>query len=439
MPPHSQKHCDQEMQLTLDEARGVMLAAQGLFDPPPDEPDLAEIQRSIERLGVVQIDTISVVERSQYLVLWSRLGVYDAALLDTLLAKRHAIFEYWSHAASLIPMRDYSYYRAEMVRSYEYHLWSGIHQWMRENPDIIAETLERVRREGPIGSADFESPGVSRPSVPWEWYGPKESRRALHVLWTTGDLMISGRRKGQKLYDVRERVLAEASQIFDGIVPSDEALPAIEEQARHFVAATIHALGILTPSWLWDYFRMRPQLQAAATGTKKLPARSAARVVLDSLAEQGVVLPVQVESLREPAYLATERLPDLQRLRSGQLPLRTTLLSPFDSLIWHRARAQALFSYEVCFEAYVAPEKRRYGYYCLAILHRGRIVGRLDVKAVRKQSMLHVRALFLEPDVVMDAHLAEGVSQALRDLARFLKLAAVSLEFTEPRLSLQFG
>ncbi len=422
-----------EVLLSVEEARGVMLSAQGLFDPPPASLDQAAVQNMIDQLGVVQIDTISVIERSQYLVLWSRLGAYDAELLDDLLANRRAVFEYWSHAASIVPMCDYPYYRANMVHAYEYHLWTGIHDWMRHNPEAIEKTLDRIRTQGAMASADFEGPAVARKSEPWEWYGPKESRRALHILWTTGDLMISGRRGGQKLYDLRERVLTEARDAFNGVLPSDEALPSLEEQARHFVNRTVHALGILTPSWLWDYFRMRPQLQIAAAGGGKMAARSAARAVLDGLASQGLVLPVRVEGVPEPAYLALERLPDVERQRAGQTPQRTTLLSPFDNLIWHRARAETLFGYEVCFEAYVAPEKRRYGYYCLAILHHGSIVGRVDAKALRRQSVLLVRSLHLEPDVHPHSSLVDGMAQALCDLARFLKLATVQIDFVEPR------
>jgi uncharacterized protein len=421
------------MRLSLEEARGVMLAAQGLFDPPSARPNLEAVQAVIDRLGAVQIDTISVVERSQYLVLWSRLGAYDTALLDSLLASNRTIFEYWSHAASIVPMQDYPYYRADMVRAYEHHLWTSILDWMRSNPDSVQQTLERIRSAGPMASADFERPEGVKRSEPWEWYGPKESRRALHTLWTTGDLMISSRRGGQKVYDLRERVLAEAGNSFGGTLPADDALPTLEEQARHFVERTLHALGILTPSWLWDYFRMRPQLQAALLGGRQTAARTAARIVLDGLVMQGLALPVTIEGVSEPAYLATERAPDLERCRSGDVSRVTTLLSPFDNLIWHRSRTQTLFGYEVCFEAYVAPPKRRYGYYCLAILHGGRLVGRLDAKAQRSQHILVARAVHLEPGITPDKSLVDGIARALYDLARFLKLENVLIDCLEPR------
>jgi hypothetical protein len=154
--------------------------------------------------------------------------------------------------------------------------------------------------------------------------------------------------------------------------------------------------------------------------------------VLDDLARAGVVAPATVEGLRGPAFVDPARGADLTRLRAGLAPARTTLLSPFDSLIWDRARARALFGYEVCFEAYVVPAKRRWGYYCLAILHRGRLVGRLDPKFERGARRLLVRAAFLEPGVVLDAVLLDGLAGALRDLARFLGAETVAVERSDP-------
>jgi uncharacterized protein YcaQ len=421
------------MRLSLEEARGVMLSAQGLFDPSPARPDLAAVQAMIDRLGAVQIDTISVIERSQYLVLWSRLGAYDTSLVDTLLATKRTIFEYWSHAASIIPMSDYPYYRADMVRAYEHHLWTDILDWMRRHPESVQQTLDRIRITGPMASADFERPEGTTRSSPWEWYGPKESRRALHTLWTTGDLMISSRRGGQKVYDLRERVLAGTGESFGGTVPRDDELPTIEEQARHFVERTVHALGVLTPSWLWDYFRMRPQLQAASLGGHRAAARTAARLALERLVTQGLVLPVEIEGVPEPAYMAVERMSDLERFRTGEVSRTTTLLSPFDNLIWHRLRTKTLFDYEVSFEAYVPPPKRRYGYYCLAILHRGRLVGRVDAKALRRLHVLVALSMHLEPNVTPERSLVDGVAGALYDLARFLKLDTVRIDCLEPR------
>ena len=435
MPRASARHAVAPLSLTLDEARGVALAAQGLDAPAADlahpgpATSAAELLAMIERLGVVQVDTISVVARAQYLALWSRLGAYPARLLDEALYPRRETFEYWSHAASIAPMRDYPYYRARMAHAANHQSWADYALWRREHPEVIQRTLDTIRARGPLASADFENTSARRRVQPWEWYGPKETRVALEVLWTMGDLMIHSRRAGQKRYDLRERVLADAP---GEAAPADSALPTPQQWLDHFIRRTSSALGILTPGWLWDYFRLGPRetlAHPAAAGAAQL---ARAQSLLAAQARAGLLIPAQVEGLAGPVYLAPERLADLERLRAGARPTRTTLLSPFDSLIWHRPRASALFGYEVCFEAYVAPEKRRYGYYSLAILHRGRLVGRLDPKHQRREQRLIVRALHLEPGVAPDAELLDGLAGALRELAAFLGATSIAIERAEP-------
>jgi uncharacterized protein YcaQ len=417
------------LRLSVQEARALMLAAQGLLDAPPRRPGLEDIRATIDRLGVVQVDTISVIERSQYLVLWSRLGAYDPALLDALLYPRRRVFEYWSHAASIVPMEDYPYYRRDMLWAWQDHMWVSQQRWRDGSDGVLRQTLETIRERGPMASADFERDPQAERTGPWDWYGPKESRRALDVLWTTGELMVHSRRAGQKVYDLRERVLAEA---FGEQMPGDDALPEPRELLRHFVDRTIRALGVVTPSWLWDYFRLSYYYEHAFLEGTKGTRRTAARAMLDGLVREGAVVPAAIDGLDEPAYVATERLADLERLRQGERPTRTTLLSPFDSLIWDRKRARALFGYEVSFEAYVVPEKRRFGYYCLAILHRGALVGRCDLKIERATKRLVAKAVYLEPGVKVRASLVGGLAGALRELGRFLRAETIVVERGEP-------
>src|SRR5258706_4720181 len=418
------------LRLSIEEARIVALAAQGLLHPPAGDVTLDDLHAMIERLGVLQVDTISVVERTQYLVLWSRLGAYDPVLLDALLHPHRRVFEYWSHAASIVPMSDYSYYRHEMLRRGEDRMWLGLKQWMRERPEVVRETLEAIRTRGPLASAEFERDPAGVRTNPWDWYGPKESRRALDVLWTLGDLMVHSRRAGQKVYDLRERVLAEA--FADGI-PMDDALPTGEETQRHFVRRTVRALGIITPGWLWDYFRLGWPYGAAGHNGARTTKRSGAVAALHQLAREGLVVPATVEGLREPAFVDVERLADLEWGRAGGKSTYTTPLTPFDSLIWDRKRAQELFDYTVAFEAYIVPEKRRYGYYSLAILHQGRLAGRLDPKMGPQTRQLLVRAVFLEPGVAPDDALLDGVAGSLRELARFLGARTITVERSEPK------
>src|SRR5262249_54841817 len=160
--------------------------------------------------------------------------------------------------------------------------------------DVVQRTLEAIRERGPLGSADFERPANTKRTKPWDWYGPKESRVALDLLWMTGEIMVQSRRAGQKVYDLRERVLAAT---FGEAIPADDDVPAPEEGLRHFVRRTASALGIVTPAWLWDYFRLRSyKLLPSSNGDGRAAAtRAAAKQALDTLAREGEVIPVTVE------------------------------------------------------------------------------------------------------------------------------------------------
>ena len=404
-----------QLYLSIGEARALALAGQGLLRPF-STPDEWIVLAMIERLGVLQIDTINVVERSQYLVLWSRLGAYDPTLLDTLLYPKRAVFECMAPVALIAPMSRYGLYRAAMLRHAEpERMWSGQRIWLEENPTALRETLEIVRERGPLASSDFERPAGATRTGPWDWHGPKPSRRALETLWHMGELMVHSRRGGQKVYDLRERVLAEA---FDTI-PSDNDLPSEEARLRYFARHALDALGVAVPSWLWGYHAVYP------SSAPRLSRRVTALRMLEAVVDEGAAVRVVIEGIDEPAFLARSLLPELARLRAGDDARRTTLLSPFDSLIWDRARTRTLFGYDVCFEAYVPAARRRYGYYCLALLHHGKLVGRIDPKMDRASRRLLVRALYLESDTVVDDALLDGLAAALRDLARFLGAESV--------------
>jgi uncharacterized protein YcaQ len=414
---------DEPLRLTIDEARGLVLAAQGLLRPPTAPPDTQALEEMVDRLGVVQIDTISVVERAQYLTLWSRLGAYDPARFDALLHPRRAVLECLCHAASIVPMREYPYHRVRMRRAASAIgsgdvLWGGDLAWMQANPDALRETVDALRVRGPLASSDFERPGGATRGGAWDWHGPKPSRRALEILWAIGDVMVHSRRGGQKVYDLRERVLAQA---FGAAAPRDEDLPSASERRTYFVRRTVEALGLTAPSWLWDYYRLAPPDGGART------RRAAAQMALGELRDQGVVVEAAIEGLDEPVYLATALLPQLARLRDGEAPTHTTLLSPFDNLIWDRQRTRALFGYDVCLEIYVPPPKRRYGYYCLAILHRGRLVGRIDPKMDRARKRLLLQALHLEPSAAISDALLDDLVVSVRDLARFLGAETIAV------------
>ena len=376
--------------LTPQQARNLHLAAQGLLRPVRARATRRRLLLSIATMQLLQIDTIHVVARSPYLVLWSRLGDYEPRWLDELLAEA-AIFEYWSHAACFLPVEDYPLYRRQMLDSYA----SGFMppraaQWIASHRDVADRVLDRIRDEGPVFSADFERTDGKKGGW-WEW---KPEKVALECLHTTGELMIAARRNFHRIYDLRERVLPEWN---------DAAAPPLDEVERALALKAVRALGVATARWVPDYFRT-PKKGSAA--------------LLARLADEGALVRVALEGASEPAYVHLDNRRLLAAATAGRLePSLTTLLSPFDPLVWHRERASAMFGFDYRIECYTPAPKRRYGYFTLPILHRGRLVGRLDPKAHRAEGLFEVRALHLEPGVRPDAELAADLAGALRRVA----------------------
>ncbi len=394
--------------LTRDEARLLAVAAQGLDRRPRGRATRARLLATIRHLGCVQLDTISVVSRSHETVLWSRLGPYDPADLAALHYPDGHLIEYWAHAAALVPVELFPCFRRMMA------FYADRDGWAVANRDVLDRVLARVRDGGPVASRDFERPdGVA--AGPWDWYGAKPDRRALDALWTAGELMVLKRDGFQRTYELTERVLPGA---LDGDPPP------LAEQHRTFTRRALAALGVATPRWAADYFR---------TGSRPHLPPAAAAATLAALADAGEAVPATVDGLAEPAWVAPGMLGRLADLRAGRgRPTLTTLLSPFDNLIWTRARTEALFGFEYRLESYTPAPKRRYGYYTLPILHRGRLVGRLDPSYDRKSRFLTVRALHLEPGVRPTAALAAAVAWALSDLATFLGAAEVGVLLSDP-------
>ncbi|MDQ4127846.1 MAG: winged helix DNA-binding domain-containing protein [Actinomycetota bacterium] len=379
------------MKFALEDARALLFAAQGL-NPRLDRPTVKEdVLGAVRRMGVLQIDSISVVARSPYLVLWSRLGPYEPRWLDQLL-EEGMLFEYWSHAACFLPIEDYGLYRRLMLEGYE-----KVRAWMEAHPEEIEHVMARVREKGPVRSAEFERT-EGRGGGWWDW---KPEKRALEYVFTAGELMISRRDPNfHRVYDLRERVLKRALPDWE-----DALTPTQEEVRRAFALKAVRALGVALARWVPDYFRT--------------PKRGVAGL-LDKLADEGSLLRGQIEGWDEPAYVHSENAGLAEAVLAGELrPSLTTLLSPFDPVVWDRARALELFGFEYKIEVYTPAARRRYGYYSLPILHRGALVGRLDAKAHRQQRMFEVKAVHLEPDVPVDADLLSGLSGALRECAEW--------------------
>ena len=385
---------------TISQVRLVQLAAQGLLLPPAQPAAKTDVLAAIRRMGVLQIDTISVVARSPYLVLFSRLGAYDPAWLEELLAEK-VIFENWAHAACFIPIEDFPLIRRTML---EEHHSSYFGNWAEKNRPTLDHVLNSVRQNGPMRSADFAS--EKSPGGWWNW---KSEKIALEYWLMRGDLMVARRDKFQRVYELRERILPDWD---------DTRAPLTPEVQRAFVLKSVRAMGIARRQWVWDYYRLK----------KKLAAQ-----IVDELVAEGSLRQVAVEGWQEPALFAPEDEPLLHQAAAGELAAsHTTLLSPFDPLTWDRERARQLFGFDFTIQAYTPAAKRQYGYFPLPILHNGALVGRMDAKAHRKEGIFEVKGLFLEETATPSAELANALAAAIRNCALWHKTPHVLLRQCAP-------
>jgi uncharacterized protein len=377
--------------ISLQQARNLSLAAQGLLLKPGKKTTKSDVFKAIRRMQLLQIDTINIIARSPYLVLWSRLGDYQPAWLDELL-EEGKLFEHWAHAYCFIPIEDYPLHRRRLVDASHEKKWPlgwAVHL-LEESPPQVERVRRHLRENGAVRSAEFEN----SERVPGGWWNWKAEKDVLEAMLLTGEVMVTRRHNFQRVYDLRERVLPGWS---------DEDLPSQEECQHEFDLRSIKALGIALPSWVPDYFR-QPK-----NGTE---AR------LEALASKELIHPVEVEGLKERGYVHKGNLPLLRKAASDGLePSQTTLLSPFDPLVWDRKRLSQLFNFDYQIECYTPAANRKFGYFTLPILHQGRICGRLDPKAHRDKGVFQVRSIHLEQGVKLDESLIIGLADALRRLA----------------------
>ncbi|WP_296949937.1 winged helix-turn-helix domain-containing protein [uncultured Massilia sp.] len=387
--------------LTIGAARALHLAAQGMLRPQRTRARKDDVLAAIRRMGVLQIDTISVVARSPYLVLWSRLGDYDPGWLDALLAEGR-LFEYWAHEACFIPIEDYGLYRHRMIDPGALG-WKFAGAWMREHPDEVERVLEHIRAGGPARSADFERTDGQGGGW-WQW---KPEKRALEVLFTAGRLMIARRQNFHRVYDLAERVLPGWD---------DARMPSIEATRRAFALQAVKALGLAKAAWIPDYHRTRPP-----------------HLRPQALVDAGLLLRARVEGWKEPVFVHPDHAALLERAAAGTLaPTSTSVLSPFDPIVWDRRRALELFGFDYRLECYTPLEKRRHGYFALPLLRRGQLVGRVDAKAHRKAGVFELKSLALEPGVRASERLLRDLAGALRRCARWHGCPQLALAHARP-------
>ncbi len=390
-----------ELSLTLASARALHLAAQGMLQPRRRRAVKTDVMDAIRRMGVLQIDTISVVARSPYLVLWSRLGDYDPEWLGEHLAEGR-LFEYWAHEACFVPIEDYGLFRHRMLDPAAMG-WKYSETWMRERAGEVSAVLAHIRANGPTRSSDFERTDGQAGGW-WEW---KPEKRSLEVLFTSGALMIARRHNFQRVYDLAERVHPTWH---------DGHMPHIDDTRRQLALQAVKALGVCKAGWIADYYRTRrPHVDAEA------------------LVAEGALLRASVQGWDEPGYIHPDHADLARQAAAGELaPSITTLLSPFDPIVWDRRRALELFGFDYRLECYTPAPKRRYGYFTLPILRRGALVGRLDAKAHRRDGVFELKALELEPGVRISARFAADIAQAIGRCARWHGCPDVQLVRTVP-------
>jgi len=352
--------------LSRIEARRIALAAQGFGVGQRPNVGRGAMLATTRRIGLLQIDSVNVLVRAHYLPLFSRLGHYDRTMLDGLAYRRgRKLFEYWGHEASLLPLETFPLLRWRMERARQrIGIWRSMSSIAAERPELVARVEATIREVGPMAASDFENASATT-----SWWGWSDVKRALEFLFRSGTLTTAKRRGSfERVYDLTERILREAS-----------AVPAVEESRaqQELLRIAAHAYGIATESDLRDYFRL--DVADAKRGVAALVA-------------EGALVPVGVDGWKQPAFLdAAYRLP--RRIATS------AFLSPFDPLVWNRARARRLFDFDYRLEIYTPSHRRVHGYYVLPYLIDEKLVARVDAKADRANGVLRIHALHYEASV----------------------------------------
>ncbi|HZR82831.1 MAG TPA: crosslink repair DNA glycosylase YcaQ family protein [Candidatus Binatia bacterium] len=380
--------------LSREQARRIAIAAQGLLEPrPAGRVDRRHLRRLFDRVHAVQMDSVNVFARAHEIALHARLGAH-ARDLASAMARDREVFEYWGHEASLMPSRLQPLLRWRMRRAREAKtMWPGLRRFAQEQARYVERVLDEVRERGPLSARELLEPGDRLGA----WWGWSAGKRALEVLFWRGDVCARRRPSFEREYDVPERVLP--SEVFAAPTPDER------DAKRALVELSARALGVATARELADYFR----LDAAS-----------AQTAVSELVDEGVLQPVRIEGAKSIDYLHREaRVPRNASARA--------ILSPFDSLVWHRSRTERLFDVHFRLELYTPPARRTFGYYVVLLLLGDRLVARIDLGASRDERTLLVKRVGIEEDCGESAVL-EPLVEELAALGRWLDLRPVVLD-----------
>lgn len=396
-------------QITPTTARRLAIVAQGLAGPRP-QPTQANLLALLQQLRCLQLDPIRAVERTQYLVLWSRLGKYDREDLHDLVYNQRQLFEYWAHCASLVLTEDYPLHEF-MMRGYgkgDSASSKRLATWIAKNADFRDYVLNELRTRGPLRTGDFED----STKVAWAsggWNSGRTVSYMLDYLWSSGQILVSRRNGLDRWWDLAERVHPEwlpaanwdATQVtYDAAQKSLRALGIGRERdiSRHFIERRYHQL---------------PKALKQHHGEE-------------------LIVPVTVAGWPDTWYVHRDLLSTLEAIEAGAWQPRTTLLSPFDNLIRDRDRTELLWDFYYRIEIYVPAAKRQYGYYVLPILHGDALIGRISPRMDYKTNILNVEAIYLEPTVKPYLKTGRAVVRAIKDLAKFLGAKQIDYGVTAP-------
>lgn len=376
-------------------ARRIALAAQGFGRALPASPGTRQVAGVVDRLGLLQIDSVNVFERSHYMPAFSRVGAYDRSALDRLSGPRGRLIEYWAHQAAFIPRElwpHFAFRRAEYRRKGSD--WGG---WVAENRELATWLVSELAAKGPMRASEIEHDANERRGPWWGW---SDVKRTLEWMFRTGEVVCVERRRFERVYALPEQVLTPAE-----LEPSVDAPRALRELVDRAAAA----LGIATAADLADYWRMKS---------------AEVRPAIEALVDEGVLLPVtvpgwQTGSKPTPAWLHR----DARRPRRVET---TALLSPFDPVVWFRPRTERVFGFHYRIEIYTPEPDRVFGYYSLPVLVDDEIVGRVDLKSDRKAGVLRVQSAWHEPGRAPGA-IAERLVPALRRAAAWQGLGDLAV------------
>ncbi|MBN1819504.1 MAG: YcaQ family DNA glycosylase [Prolixibacteraceae bacterium] len=396
--------------ITISPENARNLAVGSQFDEKINSINgIDSLNQIFDQLGYVQIDTISVVNRAHHQALWSRFTNYSPEMLHELQAKERQVYEYWGHAMSYLPMKDFRFSLPRMEK-FKKPKSPWVKYRIEQSKHIFKDIKKRIADEGPLSSKDFENTSGKKGGTWWDW---KPAKMALEVLYWQGELMISERKNFQKYYDLTEKVLPEWV---------DTTVPDKNESARFIIKRALKAFGIATEKEIRSFL----QPGAGRDSDFQLIGAKEINKNLKELIEEGSVVKIKTDSIPVNYFALSESINELKGLTFNNPGVK--LLSPFDNLIIQRERAKQLFNFDYSLECYTPEPKRKYGYFVFPVLFGNNLVARFDPKADRKAGKMIIKNLVTEPEFIVSENFIELFYKEIKRFTMFHDCDKIMLE-----------